>query len=42
MLRNIVQRATTLKIGQFLYKTKALCNANSPLSSFISFKNESE
>ena len=42
MLRNIVKRATTLMIGQFLYKTKALSNANSPLSSYISFKNECE
>ena len=41
MLRNIVKR-TTLMIGQFLYKTKALSNANSPLSSYISFKNECE
>ena len=40
MLRNIVKRATTLMIGKFLYKTKALCN--SPLSSYISFKNECE
>ena len=42
MLRNIVKGATTLMIGQFLHKTKALCNANSPLNSYILFKNECE